>query len=337
MNMTVQDIYSGFLVPKDYEVKHLGQNSIEFKLKPFERGYGYTLGTALRRILLSSMPGAAITQVQIEGVLHEYSTLSGVQEDVVDILLNLKQVALKVTEVESVSLKIHKQGPGVLTAGDIFEDTHVEVMNPDHVIAHINTDREVVMHLKACVGMGYEPVAARKKNEEEDGHKVGVLSLDASYSPVLKVVYHVEDARVDNRTDLDMLILEVETDGTLDPAEAIRRCATILQHQLSAFAEIRDKGLDDLEEEENEFDPMLSRLVDDLELTVRAGNCLKSESIRYIGELVQRKESDLLRTPNLGRKSLSEIKSILSELGLSLGMDVGNWIVPGMVRKKTDK
>lgn len=319
----MQDIYKSFLTPKNIQVQVDTPTSFRITLEPFERGFGHTLGNALRRILLSSMPGAAIVEVQIDGVLHEYSSIEGVREDVVDILLNLKNVAIKLEGRDEAMLILHKTTAGPITAGDIQVDHGVEVINKDHVIAHLTKDGEVNMTLKVAMGRGYEPVTMRTSAEES--RAVGSLLLDASYSPVKRVTYQVENARVEKRTDLDKLIIELETNGALDPEEAIRRSATILQHQLAAFVELQHEEYADYSSKEEKIDPILLRPVDDLELTVRAANCLKAENIYYIGDLVQRSETDLLKTPNLGKKSLMEIKSVLAQRGLSLGMTVDRW------------
>lgn len=319
----MQDIYKSFLTPKNIQVHPVTPSCFKITLEPLERGFGHTLGNALRRILLSSMPGAAIVEVQIDGVLHEYSSIEGVREDVVDILLNLKNVAIRLEGRGEATLTLNKRGAGPIVAGDIQTEHGIEIINPDHVIAHLTKDGEVNMTLKVAIGRGYEPVSLRTSPEES--RNVGSLLLDASYSPVRRVTYQVENARVEKRTDLDKLIIELETNGTLDPEEAIRRSATILQHQLATFVELRHEEYAELSSKEEKIDPVLLRPVDDLELTVRAANCLKAENIYYIGDLVQRSETDLLKTPNLGKKSLMEIKSVLAQRGLSLGMKVDRW------------
>lgn len=319
----MQDIYSNFLTPKSIQVERKSQTHSKITLEPLERGYGHTLGNALRRILLSSMPGAAVVEVQISGVQHEYSSIEGIREDVVDILLNLKGIAIKLHGRDEVTLYLNKKGAGPITAGDITLDHGVEIVNPEHVIANLTKDKEIKMTLKVATGRGYVPAANRVDLEE--GRTIGQLQLDASFSPVLRVAYQVENARVEKRTDLDKLIIELETNGTLDPEDAIRRSATILQHQLEAFVELKREEKSEPTKKEQEFDPILLRPVDDLELTVRAANCLKAENIYYIGDLIQRSENDLLKTPNLGKKSLTEIKSVLTSRGLSLGMQLANW------------
>lgn len=320
----MQDIYSSFLTPRNVHVQALSPTHSRITLEPFERGFGHTLGNALRRILLSSMPGAAIVEVQIDGVLHEYSTIDGVREDVVDVLLNLKGIAIKLLGRHEVTLTLHKKGAGPVLAGDIKPEHDVEIVNPDHVIAHLTKDGELKMNIKVQIGRGYVPVATLA-TEEDEARTIGHLQLDASFSPVRRVAYQVENTRVEKRTDLDKLIIDIETNGTLDPEEAIRRSATILQHQLGAFVELRHEEHKESSEPVDNVDPLLLRPVDDLELTVRAANCLKAENIYYIGDLVVRSENDLLKTPNLGKKSLMEIKNVLASRGLSLGMKLENW------------
>lgn len=327
--MQMQDIYENFLTPKNIQVHMITPTRSKIILEPLERGFGHTLGNALRRILLSSMPGAAIVEAQVESVLHEYSSVEGLREDMVDVLLNLKGVAIKLNGRSEVVLTLRKRGAGPVTAGDIQPEHDVEIVNSDHVIANLTQDGEVNIKLKVMLGRGYQPASLREEQSEE-GRPVGVLYLDASFSPVRRVTYSVENARVENRTDLDKLILEIETNGTIEPEEAIRRSATILQHQLAAFVELKHQERNASLESKQQIDPVLMRPVDDLELTVRAANCLKAENIYYIGDLVQRTENDLLKTPNLGKKSLTEIKSILSQRGLSLGMLVDGWPPSGL-------
>ncbi len=321
----MQDIYKSFLTPNSIQVQHISPFHHRIVLEPFERGFGHTLGNTLRRILLSSMPGAAVVEVQIEKVLHEYSTIEGVREDVVDILLNLKGLAIKMEGHNEITLNLHKKGKGPVTAADITLESGVEIINPEHVIANLTQDTEIKMKLKIAMGRGYQPAAIREAALYQETRPIGVLLLDASFSPVTRVSYQVENARVENRTDLDKLILELETNATLDPEEAIRYSATILQQQLLAFVDLQHETLLEKKQSRNYIDPVLLRPVDDLELTVRAANCLKAENIYYIGDLVQRSEHDLLKTPNLGKKSLLEIKSVLSQRGLGLGMLVEPW------------
>lgn len=319
------DAITDFLKPRIVKVDNISDTHSKVVLEPFERGFGHTLGNALRRILLSSMQGSSVIGVQIEGVLHEYSGMDGIQEDVLDILLNLKDMAIALHNRDEATLRLSKQGPGVITASDITLDHDVEVANPDHIIATLNKDVALNMTMKVRKGRGYEPAAARE--DEEEG-LVGWLKVDATYSPVSRVSYAVEAARVEQRTDLDKLILDIETDGTIDPDEAVRLAATILQDQLSAFVLLDATVSAETEapaDQEPEIDPVLLSPVDDLELTVRSANCLKAENIMFIGDLVQRTEVELLKTPNLGKKSLNEIKDVLAERGLSLGMKLENW------------
>lgn len=322
-----------FLTPRDISVDTISPLSAKITLAPFERGFGQTLGNALRRILLSSMPGAAIVEVQIAGVLHEYSSIPGVKEDAIEILLNLKGVAIKMLGRLEVTLKLNKKGPGPVLAGDISTEHDVEIMNPNHVIAHLNENGALDMTLKVVLGRGYQPATARA-GKSEGKASIGVLHLDASFSPVKRVAYSVENARVEQRTDLDKLIIDLETNGTVGPEEAIRRSATILQQQLGAFVDLhfapvtQDKGM-----RADEVNPIFYRPVDDLELTVRSANCLKAENIFFIGDLVQRTEADLLRTPNLGKKSLTEIKNVLAAHDLALGKKIEGWRSPAAFDK----
>jgi DNA-directed RNA polymerase subunit alpha len=320
----MQTAVNEFLTPRVINVEEKSNTRAQVTLEPLERGFGHTLGNALRRILLSSMPGCAITEAEIEGVLHEYSAIEGVQEDVIEILLNLKGVALVMNGKDEAELTLSRQGPGVVTAGDIQVDHDIEVRNPDHVICHLNGSSEINMKLTVSRGRGYSPADSRE-NPEEETRSIGRLQLDASFSPIHRVSYVVEAARVEQRTDLDKLVLDLETNGTIDPEEAIRRAATILQQQLSVFVDLESESESESVEEEDEVDPILLRPVDDLELTVRSANCLKAENIYYIGDLVQRTEVELLKTPNLGKKSLTEIKDVLASRGLSLGMRLDNW------------
>lgn len=312
-----------FLKPRLVDVQPLGPKHAKITLEPLERGFGYTLGNALRRILLSSMPGCAVTEVKIDGVLHEYSTLEGAQEDVIEILLNVKSLALRMHGRDQVTLKLDKKGPGVVAAADIALEHDVEVVNPNHLIATLTKSVSLNMELTVTRGRGYQPVAVR--TGEQQTNTIGVMQLDASYSPVRRVSYTVENARVEQRTDLDKLVLDIETNGTIDPEEAVRRAANILQDQISIFFELKSPDTRREERKEPEMDPLLLRPVDDLELTVRSANCLKAENIFYIGDLIQRSEFELLKTPNLGKKSLTEIKDVLAQHGLSLGMKLESW------------
>jgi DNA-directed RNA polymerase subunit alpha len=318
------------LVNKQHiEVEAENRNKAKVVLEPLERGFGHTLGNALRRVLLSSIKGAAIVEVEIEGVLHEYSTIEGVQEDVVDILLNLKGVALRMHARDDAVLSLRKKGPCVVTAGDIKLDHDVEVVNPEHVIATITKNVELGMSLRLRTGRGYEPVVMRRQADME-ATTIGRLMLDASFSPIRRVAYRVESARLAQRTDMDRLVLELETNGAVAPDDAVRQAAGILQGQLAPFVDLKETARDTRVVPGGAVDPVLLRPVDELELTVRSANCLKAENIYHIGDLVQRTEVELLRTPNLGKKSLTEIKDTLASHGLSLGMRLENWPPPGL-------
>ncbi|WP_019531085.1 DNA-directed RNA polymerase subunit alpha [Dasania marina] len=330
----MQSAVNEFLTPRVIEVEETDSTRAKVTLEPLERGFGHTLGNALRRILLSSMPGCAIIEAEIDGVLHEYSAIEGVKEDVIEILLNLKGVSIVMNGKDEAVLSLSKKGPGVVTAADIQVDHDIEIKNPGHVIAHLNDSGEINMKLTVGRGRGYVPVGARQ-TEDDETRTIGRLQLDASYSPVHRVAYVVESARVEQRTDLDKLVLDLETNGTIDPEEAIRRAATILQQQLSVFVDLESEKEVEPVEEEDQVDPILLRPVDDLELTVRSANCLKAENIYYIGDLVQRTEVELLKTPNLGKKSLTEIKDVLASRGLSLGLRLDNW--PPASLKNDDK
>lgn len=321
---------SELLKPRHIEVNVTGLNQARIILEPLERGYGHTLGNALRRILLSSIPGAAVTEVEIDSVLHEYTAIEGVQEDVVEILLNLKGLSIRMHNRDEAELTLKRKGPGVITAGDIALDHDVEIVNPEHVIAHL-TKGALAMTLKVERGLGYQPVSTRRgAGVEAEGRRIGRLMLDASFSPISRVAYNVESARVEQRTDLDRLVIDLETNGTIEPSEAIRVAANILQNQLMAFVELRGQEQTTTIAKSAEIDPILRRPVDDLELTVRSANCLKAENIFYIGDLIQRTEVELMKTPNLGKKSLTEIKDVLANHGLSLGMRLENWPPPGL-------
>ncbi len=320
----MQESVHDFLKPRVVKVTPVNDLLAKVVIEPFERGFGHTLGNALRRILLSSMPGAAITEAEIEGVLHEYTSIEGVQEDVVDILLNLKQVAVRMHSRDTAELRISKKGPGTVTGADIQLDHDVEIMNPELVIANLTKVGELNMVLKVERGRGYRAATQRPTFEDQAG-PIGSLQLDASFSPVQRITYTVESARVEQRTDLDKLIIEIETNGTIDPEEAIRRAGNILKDQLSVFVDLQGQEDGLQQQAENLVDPILLRPVDELELTVRSANCLKAENIMYIGDLVQRTEVELLRTPNLGKKSLTEIKEVLEGHGLGLGMRLENW------------
>ncbi|MDT0497997.1 DNA-directed RNA polymerase subunit alpha [Algiphilus sp. W345] len=322
----MQGFVADLLKPRNIDVEMQGSNRALVSLEPMERGFGHTLGNALRRILLSSIPGAAITEVQIDGVVHEYSAVEGVQEDVIDILLNVKNIALRMHSRDEATLSLSKSGDGPITAGDIELDHDVEIVNPDLVIANL-TGGKLNMTLKVTRGRGYQPVVNRLA-ADEDSMSVGVLKLDASYSPVRRVSYSVERARVEQRTDLDKLILDVDTNGGIDPSEAVRLAARILRDQLAVFMDLEAEETASPETRKKDINPILFRPIDDLELTVRSANCLKAENVYYIGDLVQRSETELMKTPNLGKKSLNEIKEALRAHDLDLGMKLENWSPP---------
>lgn len=307
-------------------------------LEPFERGYGHTLGNALRRILLASMVGYAPTEAQISGVVHEYSQIEGVLEDVVDILLNLKGVVFKLEGREEVTLTLRKSGEGVVTAADFDLPHDVTVVNPDHVIAHLANNGKLDMQVKVEMGRGYQPGDMRAFHDDYSKTTIGRIIMDASFSPIRRVAYAVSAARVAQRTDLDKLEMTIETNGAIDPEQALREAVHILQDQLTVFGSIKPEQASSAEQEDDSnnpppLDPILMRPVDDLELTVRSANCLKGEQVFYIGDLIQRTENELLKTPNLGRKSLNEIKEVLAAHGLTLGMKLENWPPAGLDQK----
>ena len=323
------------LKPKAIQVEALGGNRAKATLEPFERGYGHTLGNALRRVLLSSMVGYAPTEVTIAGVLHEYSAIDGVQEDVVHIMLNLKGVVFRLHNRDEVTLVLRKEGEGPVTAADIQTPHDVEIINPEHVIAHLSHGGKLDMQIKVEKGRGYVPGNLRRYGDETT-KSIGRIVLDASFSPVRRVSYAVENARVEQRTDLDKLVMEIETNGAIPPEEAIRQSAKILVEQLAVFAQLEGQISAIFETPEPRtpnFDPILLRPVDELELTVRSANCLKAENIYYIGDLIQRTETELLKTPNLGRKSLNEIKEVLASRGLTLGARLENWPPQGLDKR----
>jgi DNA-directed RNA polymerase subunit alpha len=327
---------TNLLKPKAINVEPLGGHKAKVTLEPFERGYGHTLGNALRRVLLSSMVGYAPTEVTIAGVLHEYSTVDGVTEDVVNIMLNLKGVVFRLHNRDEVTLVLRKEGEGPVTAGDIQTPHDVEIINPDHVIAHLAQGGKLDMQIKVEKGRGYVPGNLRRFGDEPT-KSIGRIVLDASFSPVKRVSYAVENARVEQRTDLDKLVMEIETNGAISPEEAIRASAKILVEQLAVFAQLEGSDISNIIDQpssrQTQFDPILLRPVDELELTVRSANCLKAENIYYIGDLIQRTETELLKTPNLGRKSLNEIKEVLASRGLTLGARLENWPPQGLDKR----
>jgi len=319
----MQNLLSGFLQPKVTGVQSITPTFSKITIEPMERGYGHTLGNALRRVLLSSISGCAVTEIKIEGVLHEYTTIDGVQEDVIDIILNLKNLAVILNAKDEAILTIEKSGEGQVTAADIKIDHDVEIVNPELVIANLSSNGKLSMSIKVERGSGYQTAASRK-NDDED-LPIGTLLIDASFSPIKRISYNVDTARVEQRTNLDKLVIELETNGTTDPEETIRAAATILHHHIAVFVDFKDIVDEPEVPKEPEFDPILLRPVDDLELTVRSANCLKAEQIFYIGDLIQRTETELLKAPNLGKKSLTEIKDVLASKGMSLGIRLENW------------
>jgi DNA-directed RNA polymerase subunit alpha len=319
------------LKPKIVDVQSLGLNAAKITIEPLNRGFGHTLGNALRRVLLSSMTGAAVVEVEIENVLHEYTTIEGVQEDVTDILLNLKGLAIKMHTRDEATLTLNKKGPGAAVAGDILVDHDVEIVDPHYHIAGLGVNGELNMTLKIARSRGYQPALTRETSDETTDASIGKLRLDASFSPVRRVAYEVQSARVEQQTNLDKLIITIETNGTIDPEFAVREAATILRTQLSVFVDLEGGQVTQPPVSGGAVvDPILTRSIDDLELTVRSANCLKAESIYYIGDLIQRTEVELLKTPNLGKKSLTEIKDVLAARGLSLGMRLENWPPKGL-------
>ena len=328
---------TNLLKPKAINVEQLGPNRAKVTLEPFERGYGHTLGNALRRVLLSSMVGYAATDVTIAGVLHEYSSIDGVQEDVVNILLNLKGVVFKLHNRDEVTLSLRKDGEGPVTAADIQTPHDVEIINPGHVIATLSQGGKLDIQIKVEKGRGYVPGGMRRYADEST-KAIGRIVLDASFSPVKRVSYTVESARVEQRTDLDKLVMEIETNGAITAEDAVRQSAKILVEQLAVFAQLEGSELAAFDAPAQrggnaQFDPILLRPVDELELTVRSANCLKAENIYYIGDLIQRTENELLKTPNLGRKSLNEIKEVLASRGLTLEMKLESWPPAGLDKR----
>ncbi len=320
----MQDV---LIKPDHVEIESLGDSAAKVTIEPLGRGYGHTLGNALRRILLSSMPGTAVTQVQIKDVLHEFATISGVREDVVDIILNLKNLRVAFPEDRhEVRLQVSKSGEEDTVMGGDFETPgEVEVLNPDLEIAHLNAGGELEMEVTVARGRGYQPVTQR---DEATGSAIGVIPVDASFTPVRRTTYRVENARVGQVTDYDRLILEVDTDGTLTPEGAVRHAAELLQDQLSVFVGLEPSQPSQGHEgqgESVEFDVNLLKSVDELELSARSLNCLKADGIFYVGDLVQKSEQDLLRTSKFGKKSLDEIKKVLADMGLSLGRRLEGW------------
>ncbi|MGD6858694.1 MAG: DNA-directed RNA polymerase subunit alpha [Enterobacteriaceae bacterium] len=313
------------LKPKLINVKKVNDLRSKVILEPLEKGFGHTLGNALRRILLSYIPGYAVCEVEIDGILHEYSSKNGVKEDILEILLNIKELAIKMNNIYESSIYIYKTGICTVKASDIEHDKNLEIINKDHVICNItDKDTSIKIKMKVKYGFGYVP-AYRNTKTEHDIKSTGILKLDTYYSPIEKVSYSVESARLKQRTDLDRLVMDIETNGTINPEDSVKMAANILANQLNSFINFKDLSEKKEKKEKEKINPILFKSVEDLELTVRSANCLKTESIKYIGDLVQKTESELLKTPNLGRKSLNEIKDILSKYNLSLGTFLKNW------------
>ncbi len=331
MSGQISELVGKMLRPKGLIVDEISERRARITLEPLERGFGHTLGNALRRILLSSIPGSAISEAEIDGVLHEYTAIDGLQEDIVEVLLNLKEVAIRMHHRDEATLTLSKNKKGPVTAGDIQLDHDIEIVNPDHVICNLTKNSDLRMQLKVTRGVGYQPAAALRFDEEET-RTIGRLQLDASYCPVHRVAYSVESARVGQRTDLDKLVLDIETNGTMSCEDSVKLAAGILVDQMSVFVEFVAREKDETETTGETFDPILLRPIDDLELTVRSANCLKAEHIQYVGDLVQRTETELLKTPNLGKKSLTEIKTVLATHDLSLGTRLENWPPPSLAR-----
>ena len=317
MQISVIDL----LVPTEIQVENVSDTVSKVTLEPLERGFGHTLGNALRRILLSSMPGAAVTDVVIDGISHEYSTIEGVREDVIDILLNLKDMPVKLIEGNEAELKLSVDGPCEVTSSSFEAPGNVELTDADHHVVSLVDKIKLNMSVFVRTGRGYEPADIR----DDENNTVGGLKVDASFSPVKRVSYSVENARFEKRTDLDKLILDLETDGTIDAKQAVKYAATIMQHQLSVFVDEELVSRKEKRKDKYDFDPLLLRSIEELELTVRSTNCLKAENIFLIGDLIQRSEMDLLKTPNLGKKSLNEIKDELASRGLAMGTVLKNW------------
>ena len=321
----MSDILAKLLRPKVVAVKEESENKATVVIEPLERGFGHTLGNTFRRILLSSIPGYAITDVQIDGVSHEFSTIENVKEDVVEILLNLKGVSFKVEghSEEEYEISLNKTGVGKVTASDLQLTDGMSVADPDHLICNLSGKASINMTMTVKEGIGYEP--ANKNISDEESRSIGSLVLDASYCPVKRVSYEVENARVEQRTNLDKLILSIDTDGSINVERAVQLAARILIEQMAVFVDFEMSAPVEEESEEEKLNPILLKPIDELELTVRSANCLKAENIQYIGDLIQRTEVDLLKTPNLGKKSLNEIKAVLAEMGLNFGVRIDNW------------
>ncbi len=323
----MQNFFDEFLTPEITRVETISKNKFKVIIGPLNRGFADTLGTALRRVMLSSMPGAVVTEVKIDGVTHEYSGIDNVKDDVIDILLNIKKLAFKLDDKEEVRLILNKKGQGEVTGADIALSPGVQLINPEQTITHISKNGELNIELLVKLGRGYQPAGQNLSSQLDavEGISIGVLKLDATFTPITRVSYAVENARVEQKTDLDRLILNIETNGAISPEDAVKHASTILMRQLMVFADVTNQQVKTDDKVENKIDPLLLKPVDELELTVRSANCLKAENINLIGDLVRRSEADLLKTPNLGKKSLNEIKAVLDSLDLNLGMNIENW------------
>ncbi|HHC75220.1 MAG TPA: DNA-directed RNA polymerase subunit alpha [Thiothrix sp.] len=317
------------LKPRNIQVQDLGNHTSKIVLEPLERGFGHTLGNAFRRILLSSISGFAVTEARIEGVQHEFDTIEGVQEDVVEILLNLKSLAIILHNREEAIFNLHVTGPCAVTAADLVLDHDATLINPELLIATLTKDIDFHLTIKVEQGRGYQSVPMRRGPEAPE-LALGTLVLDANFSPIRRVAYSVDRARFEQHTDMDKLIIELQTNGTVEPQGTISEAANIIQQQLMVFFDLTIEEVKESKIDEPEIDPILLRPVDDLELTVRSANCLKAECLYYIGDLVQRTENELLKTPNLGKKSLTEIKDVLAQFGLTLGTTLENWPPAGL-------
>jgi DNA-directed RNA polymerase subunit alpha len=319
----IQKNWQELIKPNKVEFSSKGKTMTTLVAEPLERGFGLTLGNALRRVLLSSLRGAAVTAVQIDGVLHEFSSISGVREDVTDIVLNIKEIAIKMEGDGPKRMVVRKQGPGIVTAGDIQTVGDVEILNPDHIICTLDEGAEIRMEFTVDSGKGYVPA---ERNRAEDA-PIGLIPVDSLYSPVKKVSYKVENTREGQVLDYDKLTMTIETDGSVTGEDAVAFAARILQDQLALFVNFEEPHKEQPQEQVTElaFNPALLKKVDELELSVRSANCLKNDNIVYIGDLIQKTEAEMLRTPNFGRKSLNEIKEVLAAMGLHLGMEVPDW------------
>ncbi len=307
--------------PSKVNFKEQNNKKAEVIIEPLERGFGLTLGNALRRVLLSSLQGAAVTAIKLDNVVHEFSSVQGVKEDVTDIILNVKSINIIAHSPEKKVLRLKAKGPKVVTAGDIEENADIEIANKSLVICNLDAGAEINMELIVETGKGYVPAS---QNKPEDA-PIGLIAIDALYSPIQKVSYKVEEARVGQVTDYDKLVFNVETNGTVKPDDAIAFAAKIIQDQLQVFINFEEVEEEVEEKDELPFNKNLLKKVDELELSVRSANCLKNENIVYIGDLVRKTEGEMLRTPNFGRKSLNEIKEVLSDMGLRFGMEVDSW------------